>query len=546
MKTSQQTNSDSATDAPDVLNVAEKMEFYDDLARRLCGDIVLAPLTDGEPDFLVPNVQALTRATEADFEHSESIERVGVLTGFLINRDPESPASECDMLTRFDFCEKTFEHFQIGGSGEDAPIAVEMLKRGIAESSTCAPPSAAPQPANDNVPQLPQQEKPKGSVTAKPFLVRPHCDIPRREFLHANHYLRGFLTATFGAGGGGKSAHAVTEALAMVTGRPLLSGALAMPLRVWYVNAEDPADEIERRFSGSIKHFKLTADHIGDRLFANSGREQEFVVMTEERRETKICVPFVTSIIEEIQRNKIDVLIVDPFVSTHEVDEQDNSKIQRVAAVWNLIADKAGCSVELIHHVRKTKDEITADDGRGAGALKDKCRSVRVINPMSIAQAQAAGLDEAKAASYFRIEVSKANMALLGGHSPWRRFASVKLDNGGTGDLSSLCGDSIGVVEKWDWPSAETLCGEIPPEVLDKIKARIGAGSYRESAQSPEWAGLVVGEELGIEADPAGKRRIKVLLKQWVKDGHFAVEDRLDRKRTMKKHIVLCLPHHRG
>lgn len=41
----------------------------------------------------------------------------------------------------------------------------------------------------------------------------------------------------------------------MVIGRPLLDsdGSLKAPLRVWYINAEDPQDEIDRRLHAVAK-----------------------------------------------------------------------------------------------------------------------------------------------------------------------------------------------------------------------------------------------------------------------------------------------------
>src|SRR5690606_27895750 len=126
-------------------------------------------------------------------------------------------------------------------------------------------------PAADEAPTEPPR-----ILTATPFIYRDPSLIPRREFLYGRHYVRKYLTATFGAGGGGKSANAVTEALAMCTGRPLLGGKLEEPLRVWYINAEDDPVEIERRFAGAIKHYGIRPEQIEGRLFADSGRLQDF------------------------------------------------------------------------------------------------------------------------------------------------------------------------------------------------------------------------------------------------------------------------------
>src|SRR5690606_15411268 len=163
----------------------------------------------------------------------------------------------------------------------------------------------------------------------------------------------------------------------------------------------------------------------------------------------KVCQPLIDDMVSEIQRRGIDVVIIDPLVSTHEVPENDNSAMQRVAKAWTEVADRANCCVEVIHHVVKSKDEITADSARGGGALKDKTRGMRVLNPMTQAEAEKVGLE--KPDGYFRIDHGKVNL-VASGRSAWRHIASVPLGNG-KGLLS--VGDEIGVVEPWRWPSAD-------------------------------------------------------------------------------------------
>jgi hypothetical protein len=391
--------------------------------------------------------------------------------------------------------------------------------------------------ANDNRPTVVPSARP--TLKATPFTLRDPALIPVRQILFAGHYTRRFLTATFGAGGGGKSAHAVTECMSMVTGRPLLGGGLMDPLRVWYVNLEDPVDEIERRFAAAALHFNVNADQIGDRLYTDSGREQEFVVMKTDGRNLRIVEPVVQDIIAEIKAREIDVLVVDPFVSTHQVNENDNNEIQRVAEQWVRIADETNCSVELIHHVTKGNIEVTADSGRGAGALKDKARHVRVLNAMTAEEASKAGV--ADPAGYFRIDTGKANIGRTGGRSQWRHMASVPLGNGPKGILYR--GDEIGVVEPWEWPSAETIVEEVSPDVLAGLKARLGAGSYRESEQAADWAGHLVGELLGLDtSDKADKHRVKRMLAAWIAAGELAIEMRPDERRKPRKHIVPAPP----
>ncbi|KQY12612.1 hypothetical protein ASD31_15390 [Rhizobium sp. Root482] len=387
--------------------------------------------------------------------------------------------------------------------------------------------------------------KPK-RLTATRFSLRSSTAIPQREWLHAAHYMRRFLTVTVGAGGGGKSAHAVTEALAMVTGRPLLDpyGPLTKPLRVWLINAEDPADEIERRVTAAAIHFGINAEAIGDRLFTDSGRDQEFVIMRQEGRDTKVCEPMIADMLDAIRQNQIDVVVLDPFVSSHEVPENDNSLIQRVAKAWLRVADEGNCSVELIHHVTKGNFEVTADSARGGGALKDKARSVRTINPMTKEEAERAGLDDPH--GYFRIDFGKANMVARTSSSEWRRFEPVSLGNG-KGLLSA--GDSIGVVEPWCWPTRDaiaeraaaersTLISDVPAETLAGLKTRLSAGGYKASAQASSWAGKLVAEFFDIDLTiKSEKRRVKEMLAAWIDAGELEIVQLQDAYRRVTPHV---------
>lgn len=386
----------------------------------------------------------------------------------------------------------------------------------------------------------PYQNQPRGPVKATPFVLRDPASLPERDWLYGKHYIRRYLTSTVGAGGGGKSAHAISETLAMATGRPLLDpeGPLMTPLRVWYINAEDPQDEIDRRFHAAAKHFNVTAEQIAGRLYTDSGRDQEFVIMKQEGRGFKVCQPLIDEMVEEIERRQIDVVIIDPLVSTHEVPENDNGAMQRVAKAWTEVADRANCCVEVIHHVVKSQNEVTADSARGGGALKDKTRGMRVLNPMTVAEAGKVGLE--KPDGYFRIDHGKVNL-VASGQSAWRHIASVPLGNG-KGLVKT--GDEIGVVESWRWPSSDDLAerhaqrqravvADVPEDMLAGLKVRLEAGSYRESMQAQWWAGNLV-IELGLAKT---KAEAKAMLTAWVDAGELEIVDLPDAHRKLKPHI---------
>ncbi|MCZ8547635.1 helicase RepA family protein [Mesorhizobium qingshengii] len=484
------------------------------------------PQTEIDPyDFSWKNLSRITstdnRAADITWPDTPAGQRMKELTERLPLVDPEIDAAAKRFAAKPQISEKVLERRERYAAEAEA----EAEAKAIADT------------------KAPVTKTTRKSIVATPFELRDPASLPERDWLFGRHYIRKYLTSTVGAGGGGKSAHAVSEALSMVTGRPLLDpeGPLTKTLRVWYVNAEDPQDEIDRRFHAAAKHFNVTAEHIGGRLYTDSGREQEFVIMRQEGRNLAVCQPLIDEMVAEIKRREIDVVIIDPLVSTHEVPENDNSAMQRVAKAWTEVADKANCCVEVIHHVVKSQNEVTADSARGGGALKDKTRGMRVINPMTASEAEKVGIEGPD--GYFRIDQSKVNL-VASGRSQWRRFASVPLGNG---TISNKTGDEIGVVESWRWPSSSALAervaetrraavADVPEDMLAGLKVRLHASHYKESAQAGNWAGKLVAEIFGL--DPKTDReQIRAMLAGWIDAGELEIVDIMDAYRHLKPHI---------
>lgn len=385
--------------------------------------------------------------------------------------------------------------------------------------------SAPPPPADD----LP--------VKITPFQwVDPQL-LPRREFVYGTHLVRKYVSVTVSPGGIGKTSLTIAEALAMVSGRPLLGTKPPRRLRVWLFNAEDPRDEMDRRIMAAAVHYKLKpADLSG--LYLDSGREQSIIVASEDKRSgTVIQQPIVDAVIEHIMKNEIDVMVIDPFVSTHGVSENDNGAIDKVAKLWAKIADVTNCAIEVVHHVRKSDGrDVTVEDSRGAVSLLAAARSARVLNRMSDEQATAAGVPPVERFSYFSVSRGKSNLSAMSGDLEWRRLHSVPLGNGAGLTKPQ---DHAGVVTEWQWPGKADLVDSVGPDKLSRICAEIDMADYRENEQAKDWVGQVVAYVLGLDAtDRAEKRRIKSMVTAWIEDGTFKiVEGRDPVRRTAKKFV---------
>jgi hypothetical protein len=386
------------------------------------------------------------------------------------------------------------------------------------------------------------EDDPPPTTDAKPAVIQatPYrwiepSKIPPRDVLYGKHFFRKFLGVTVAPGGLGKSSNAIGEIVAMVTGQNLLGEAPKGELRAWYWNGEDPHEELQRRIQAACLHYNVTEADLGDRLFVDSGRDVEIIIAQEDRGGLKIATPVTDALIATIRDRRIDVLVVDPFVASHAVAENDNTKIEAVVRQWMRVAEEGGCAVELIHHVRKpggNAQETTVDDARGAGALLAKARSARVLNAMSTSEADEAGIDRKDRFRFFRIDNGKANLTPRGGETRWRQMVGVPLRN-----RIATQEDEIGVVTEWQRPSAFVGMKE---HHLPAVRAAVEAGDWRLDVQCSNWVGVAVAGALGVDpTDAREKARIKTMIATWIKNDVLRVVNQLDQARRVRPFVIV-------
>ncbi|MGE3875950.1 MAG: AAA family ATPase [Parvibaculaceae bacterium] len=364
--------------------------------------------------------------------------------------------------------------------------------------------------------KLPPELTP-GRIKATPWSWQDPAKIPPRRWLYGVHRLRQFVSVTFAPGGMGKTSLLLTEALAQVTGRPLLGEIVHERAKVWMWNGEDPMEEIHRRIAAACIAHDIRANEIEGRLFIDSGRDMPMIVVRKVRDDLLIAEPVVEAIIEQIEQNRVDTLIIDPFVLSHSVPENDNTAIDRVVRQWARIADITGCAIELVHHVRKGsigQSEFTVEDGRGAVALLAAARSARVLNRMSKEEGETAEVENHR--QFFRIDNGKANLAPPADKTKWHRIESVALPNG----------DNVGAVVAWKWP--DPLAGLTVNNLIDVQKA-VDGKQLRRSSQAADWIGYAIAKVAGLNAEK-DKARINAMVGLWIKSGALRVATVKDEK----------------
>ena len=319
--------------------------------------------------------------------------------------------------------------------------------------------------------------------------------IPARRWIYGRSLLRGFVSVLASAGGVGKTSLYVAEALAIASGRRLLGEEVHERGAVWMLNLEDPLDEMQRRIAAAARHHGIARDEIEGRLLLDAGRDVPLLIASEGRDGVVVHRPVVEAVVEVIRRSNVSVLIVDPFVGSHAVSENDNGAMHHVVAAWRSIADQTSVSVEIVHHFRKIQgnEDASADSIRGGTALLGAARVARILQPMSEQDAIRLGVPVSERGRYARIDDAKRNLSPARSAS-WVRLASVELNNG----TGLHAGDSVGVVEQWQPPTTwDVVRDDHRTRALAEIgRAERQGDPLRVSDQSARWIGHVLRDAL--------------------------------------------------
>jgi AAA domain len=377
-----------------------------------------------------------------------------------------------------------------------------------------------------------------GGVDWSPDFYEPKDpeSLPPRECFYGGHYYPKELVATVAPGGRGKSLLSHAESLAMISGKPLLGELPSRQLKVLMMNYEDHQDELERRFEAARKHYGVSKEEVRGRIIIESVKADVMCFAKETDEGVQIADTVVDHLREVIERSKIDVVIIDPWVSAHSVGHNDIHKIQPIVTMFKDLADDTGACIELVIHPRKSPGEQPLDeqDIIGSVGLPNKTRDVRVLNTMSAAEATKYGIEPWAISDYFRVDNPK-HTHKRSSRPVWRQKISVSLGNG----AGLILATDVGVVVPWSPPTAESLAAGLEPGEVSAIKDAIAGGLDREDSQAEKWAGKAVAQSLGLNVEnKADKAKAKATLAGLIKGGHLKKETRDDGKSRPRKHVV--------
>ncbi|WP_157961950.1 AAA family ATPase [Acuticoccus kandeliae] len=409
------------------------------------------------------------------------------------------------------------------GQEEQERATVDAVRAALAEIQ-----ASATKDVSTEVPELAV-----APLDEEPYSWRDPRTLPLTPWLYGDKLLRGKASLLLAPGGVGKTFFTVASGLALASGHNLLHDhVFDRPQRVRFWSLEEDRGTLDRRLHAAALHYGLHGDDaVAGNLFVTTGQRTNIRIVRQGKHgEVEVDAPATDALIASLKRQRIDVLIVDPFVKSHAVGENDNGAIDVVVTEWNRIADEANCAVWLVHHTSKLRgDEANVESARGAKALADGVRAAHALNPMSERTATDYGL--ANHFGYLRCDNVKANYGRRTQAAEWYAFGEVDLGNG---DLP------VGVLTPFKV--------EGPPD-LGAVDLDMGAvwadvertGHRAENAQARDWIGHVLAQHLGADiTTPVGKRAVREKLSAMIAARHVVVVDEQKNGRARK---VCQRPH---
>jgi hypothetical protein len=371
------------------------------------------------------------------------------------------------------------------------------------------------------------QNPPTARLVATPFDPADLATLGPREWVYGQFLIRRFVSVLGAPGGTGKTAYAVAVALSVALGRPLVEEPVHSPGPVWLYNLEDPRDELLRRVQAALIAHDIPPGDLQGRLYLDSGREQPLILATRLHDGSTVATPLVEALIAELTRRQVRLLIVDPFVKSHRLEENRNEQVDFAATLWSRVADAAGCAILLVHHFRKGGIAGDADAFRGASALIDAARAAVTLRTMSEEEAQRSGVEVERRKFFIRADNAKLNLAPQPMDALWLELRSVPLPSG----------DHVQAVARWQ-PS--TVWKGLPHATILDLLRTLDAGRPSGDRWSPRkeagegWAGQVL-----MDVASLNEVQAKEVLRGWERSGLLRREPFRSESRKMRDGYVV-------
>ncbi|HKD37292.1 MAG TPA: AAA family ATPase [Pirellulales bacterium] len=342
--------------------------------------------------------------------------------------------------------------------------------------------------------------------------------LPPRGWLLGNWFCRGFVSSVIAGGAAGKTAFRIACALALAAKRGDVVGENVFDrVPVLFLCFEDGEDELKRRICAAMLEHKIGNRDIAGYLFVQAIPPEIKLAFAEDFKVKRGAL--YDRLDKFVADNAIGLVILDPLVKTHSVNENSNTEMDFVATLLSQLAQQHNVAVDTPHHVPKGGIEPgNAEAGRGASATKDAGRLGYTLVTMSTDEANQFAIEPGKRRALFRIDSAKVNILPPAEHAKWFELVGVRLEN--TWNPLYPNGDTVQTVKLWSLPTAthDTIQKPVLAQIFDRLRQPPAPGEMwrPDSRAGPLWAGWPIANLANL-----AKGQARRFLADWIKNGVF-------------------------
>jgi AAA domain len=354
--------------------------------------------------------------------------------------------------------------------------------------------------------------------------------IQPRGWLSATQFCRQFLSLLIAPGGTGKTALRYLQAieLARETMDTITGFKKFQRCKVLIVGLEDGRKEMDRRIEAALIHHRIGRAEIKAHLFCWSPKGMKLAEMKGGSRQIGELERRLRG---KIERLGIHLVMVDPLIKAHGLDENSNENMEFVCELLTKLSIEFNIAVDTSQHTRKgTLVAGDADNARGASATRDAGRLGYTLTTMTEDEATTFGIEPEQRRFYVRLDKAKVNIEPPAEKATSFKLVGVQLGNG---NEMYPNGDEVQTVEPWSPPQvwADVSTADVNA-ILDEIDKGLPNGQRylaANAASESRKASAVVKRRFPDKSDA----QCRSMVKAWLESGLLYQEnydDPVDRK----------------
>ena len=260
--------------------------------------------------------------------------------------------------------------------------------------------------------------------------------IPPRPWMLDRVLMLHETTLLLAPGSAGKSSISLAIVAHMALGRSFSPYKCRTKCKSVVYNGEDDMAEQSRRLYAVCQMYNLDYSEVKNQVVLLSSADIDMRLVSAQGRVPIVNDAVVNQMIEFASHPDCGLIVYDPLVDIHDVDEGDNPHMNFVMKTLQRIARAANVASLVLHHTSKAggsrqEDRVgNMDISRGASGIVYKSRISFTLMNASTQDCEEYGLQDSERNTWVRLDDAKMNLALASGDATWFRKEGCKIPSG--------------------------------------------------------------------------------------------------------------------